>query len=143
LGAPWRCDYYHVSPHVRTAKAKALRLFSPIAARRAAGRPCGPGSALPGPQRSRSRGGGRGGLDHLDVELDADPLTDGDAAGLEQLVPAQAEVAPVDRGPGAEGEALVAPLIEAAAAVLDLELDLAGDVADGELAAHDIVLVAA
>jgi hypothetical protein len=36
-------------------------------------------------------------LDRLDLQLDVDPLADQEAAGLEHLIPPQAEVLPVER----------------------------------------------
>src|SRR5215468_6603168 len=78
----------------------------------------------------------RRGVDGLDVELDVDAVADQHAAGLEQLVPRQAEVLAVDRCLRDEPDPLVAPRIDAAAGRLGVERDLAGRVADRELADH-------
>jgi hypothetical protein len=47
------------------------------------------------------------------------------AAGLEDLVPGQAELAPVDAGAGAEGGAILAPRVLGEAQELGVEHDLA------------------
>src|SRR5688572_1868938 len=83
-----------------------------------------------------------GGLNGLDLQLDLDLVADQQAAGLEHLVPPQAEVLAIDRRPGRERHALVAPRILALAAVLDVERHLAGDAADREIAEDAVVVLA-
>mgnify|MGYP007026942148 CR=1 FL=1 len=58
------------------------------------------GSALPPP--SSATGDLRGGLDRLHVEGEVDAVADQEAAGLEDLVPRQAEVLAADRAAGGE-----------------------------------------
>src|SRR5262245_58944868 len=72
-------------------------------------------------------------LDGLHLQLDVDAIADEDAAGLEQLVPVQAEVLPVEGRRRRESETFVAPWILRAAAVLDVERHLARDVADRQV----------
>src|SRR3982751_5447741 len=79
-------------------------------------------------------------LDGLHLELDVDAIADEDATCLEQLGPEQAEVLSIEGGRRDESGALVAPRVLRAAAVLDVEDDLATDVADGEVARHAVAL---
>src|SRR5690349_7992925 len=84
----------------------------------------------------------RGRLHCLHLELDVDAIADQHAARLEQLVPLQAEVLAIDGRRRQEADALVTPRILRASAVLDVERDLAGDVADRQLADDAITLAA-
>src|SRR3954467_8464883 len=79
-------------------------------------------------------------LDGLHLELDVDAIADEDATCLEQLGPVQAEVLSIEGGRRDEPSALVAPRVLRAAAVLDVEDDLATDVADGEVTRHAVAL---
>src|SRR5262245_18819925 len=65
-------------------------------------------------------------------ELDVDAIADQHAARLEHLVPLETEVLAVEGGLRDEADALVAPGIFGATAVLDVERDWAGHVADRE-----------
>ena len=77
----------------------------------------------------------------LHLELDVDAIADQHAAGLEHLVPAEAEVLAVERRLRDESDPLVAPRILGAAAVLDVERHLARHVADGEIADDAVAIV--
>src|SRR5262245_29100995 len=98
--------------------------------------PPGSSSSFLPSRRLRGRG-----LHRLHVELDVDALADQHAAGLEHLVPGEPELLAIDRRLRDEARALVAPRVGAAAAVLDVEHDLADDVANAEDAGHAIALV--
>lgn len=73
--------------------------------------------------------------DCLDVDIDIDTVADEHAAGLERLVPFQAEVFPVDSLSRDESDVLTAQQIRGSAAVLDFERHLARRVADEDWAA--------
>lgn len=106
-------------PILRDATSHWANTLGPLAARED-GR---------GPEWWR-RSGGRVGLA---LDLDLDLLADQDAAGLQRLVPGQAELLAVDLGRDREAPDVLAPRVGAGAAVLDGELDRLGDVADGEV----------
>src|SRR5450755_797501 len=86
---------------------------------------------------SRRRGGGC--CAHgLQLELDLDAIAHQQAARLEDLVPLEAEVLAVEGALRGESDPFVAPGVLAAAAVLDVERDLAADVADGQLSGQTV-----
>src|SRR5438477_3754887 len=82
----------------------------------------------------RSCGGRLLGRYGLNVELDAGRLSDQQAAGLQRHVPRQPEVLPVDVGRRAEADALVPQRGDAGAVEVDLQADLPGGVAYGQIA---------
>src|SRR4029077_9177954 len=75
-------------------------------------------------------------LHGLDLGLDLDFVPDEDTAGLERLVPRQAEVLPIDRGLRRERGADVAPRVLRLAVLFDAEHHLARDAPDGQIADH-------
>src|SRR6185503_17234175 len=80
-------------------------------------------------------------LHGLDLGLDLDFVPDEHAAGLERLVPRQAEVLPIDRGLRRERGADVAPRVLRLAVLFDAEHHLARDTPDCQIA-DDIDLIA-
>jgi hypothetical protein len=74
----------------------------------------------------------------LHLELDLHAIAHQHTAGLERLVPLEAEVLAVEGPLRGEADPFVAPGVLAAAAVLDVERDLAVDVADGQLAGQAV-----
>src|SRR5690606_29729742 len=70
---------------------------------------------------------------YLQVEVDGDVVAEGDAAGLEGRVPADAEVVAVDLGRGACGRLGLAVAVGDDATELTLEGDGLGDAAQREL----------
>src|SRR4029450_8580154 len=80
-------------------------------------------------------------LHGLDLGLDLDFVPDEHAAGLERLVPRQAEVLPIDRGLRRERGADVAPWVLRLAVLFDAEHHLARDALDCQIA-DDIDLIA-
>src|SRR6185369_12905819 len=81
-----------------------------------------------------------GGLDGGDVELDLDLVANEDAAPVERDVEGEAEVLAADGGPACEAGAVVAPRVLLAALELQGQVDRAGDVLDGQVAAHDVLV---
>src|SRR5689334_7309167 len=81
------------------------------------------------------------GFDRLHLELDVDSIAEQDTAGLEQLIPPEPEVLPVECGLRDESDSLVAPRILGSAAVLDVERHLAGHVTDGEISDDAVVSI--
>src|ERR1043165_7729405 len=79
--------------------------------------------------------------DGLDLGLDFDRIPDEHAAGLERLVPRQAEVLSIDRRLRRERGADVAPRVLCLAVLLDAKHHLARDALDGQIADHlDLVI---
>src|SRR5262245_17186926 len=74
----------------------------------------------------------------LHFQLDVDAVADQHTARLERLVPFQTEVFTIERAGRDEPDALVAPGIGGAAAVLDLERDRPRHVPDGEITGHAV-----
>src|SRR5688500_100012 len=85
-------------------------------------------------QLARSAGTDSGLAHTLGTDLDLDLLADEHAAGLERLVPRDAELFAVDLGGRAEPDDLLAPRALRVPLELDVELDLAGDVANRQVA---------
>src|SRR2546423_3656475 len=82
----------------------------------------------------------RSGLpDRFGLDLDGDLLADDDAAGLEGLVPGEAEALPVELGLGREPDAHAAPGIGGTALERQLERHRPGDALDGEVALDHVV----
>src|SRR5436190_12007681 len=75
-------------------------------------------------------------LHGLDLGLDLGSVPDKHAAGLERLVPSQAEVLPVDRSLRRERGADVAPRVLRLAVLFDAKHHLARDAPDGQIADH-------
>src|SRR5262249_10365305 len=73
--------------------------------------------------------------------FDVDAIADQDAAGLQHLIPFEAEVLPVHGTFGDESHPLVAPRILGPAAVLDVEGHLPRDVTDRQVAGHPAAVV--
>src|SRR3954464_5725996 len=73
------------------------------------------------------------GLDRGEVEEDLDLLADEHAAGLEGLVPVEAELGALDLADDLEADAGVAPRVLVDALRDALEDDLAGGAADGQV----------
>src|SRR6187399_376464 len=72
-------------------------------------------------------------MDRLAGDLDAYLLADQDPAALQDHVPEQAVALPVDLGLGAETEDVPPVRVAPGAAEVDLQVDLLGDVLDGEV----------
>src|SRR5438128_645462 len=72
------------------------------------------------------------GLDGLDLDRDLDLVADEHAAGLEELVPRQAEVLAVDRRRGGEAGAIAPPRILDPTRGFDLDDDRLRGAADGQ-----------
>src|SRR5437868_12702311 len=70
----------------------------------------------------------------LDIERELDFVADQETAGLEHLVPVEAEQLAIDRAARCERDALIAPRVCCGAEILDREGDVVGDAADRELA---------
>ena len=94
------------------------------------------GRAPTGDAASAQRSGS--GLDQLDVQDDLDLLAHEDAAALDGDVPGQAEVLAVDLGGRLEAGAGAAPRVGRDAGEVQVEVHLAGDALDGEVA-HELV----
>src|SRR6185295_10498518 len=75
-------------------------------------------------------------LHGLDLGLDLDFVPDEHTAGLERLVPGQAEVLPIDRGLRRERGADVAPRVLRLAVLFDAKHHLARDAPDRQIADH-------
>src|SRR5437870_3270565 len=73
-------------------------------------------------------------LDRLDLDGQLDLVADDHAAGLQREVPGEPEVLAIDRRSRREAGAQLSPHVLLAAGVVDLENDLAGRAADGEVA---------
>src|SRR5437868_7346326 len=88
-------------------------------------------------------GGLLGGLlDGFDFQGEVDFFADQEAAGLEGLVPFQAEVPAVDAGGGVEAGALAAPGILAAALEGGVEDDGPGHSVEGQVAGDPVAVAA-
>src|SRR5437867_843887 len=117
-----------------TANRGSRQLFLPTRFR--------PRWGIAGAERSAARGVPSALLDGLGFDLDGDLLADEDAAGLEGLVPAEAERLPVELGLGREAEADAAPGVGRAALEGELERDRLGHALDREVAIDDVVALA-
>src|SRR3954464_15143565 len=81
------------------------------------------------------------GLDQREVEEDLDLLADEHAAGLEGLVPVEAEVAALDLADDLEADAGVAPRVLVDALRDALEHDFLGGAADREVTGDPVGLL--
>src|SRR5258708_7816515 len=75
----------------------------------------------------------------LHVELDVHALAEHDAAGIERLVPGEAEILSIERRLREKPYSLAAPRVARATTVLDVQRNLAGVTANGEVANDRIV----
>src|SRR5882724_997397 len=80
-------------------------------------------------------------LHGLDFELDFDAVAHQHAARLQHLVPAKAEVLAIELSASHEADALVAPRILGAPAILDVERDAARHAAYGEVTDQPVAIL--
>jgi hypothetical protein len=70
-----------------------------------------------------------------------DPVAHEHAARLERLIPGEPEVAPVDRGRGAEAKAITTPWVTSATFIGRVENDFASDIANRQIADNAIAAI--